>query len=211
MKKLTWILILVFVASLLWWGFAISQEKPKVVAKSTASEKADTTKAKEHAYVGVGKCGCHKMKTWGNILEKWAATKHAGAYTRLAGEKAKAVAKDLKIENPQKSDKCLVCHVTGHEASAKLKGEKYSVEEGVTCEACHGPAGDYLKSHSKKDNAKQAAADGLMKPAEEGCVKCHNEKSPTYKEFKFKEAIKLVEHHKPTKEELEKAKKAEGK
>jgi hypothetical protein len=211
MKKLTWILILVFVASLLWWGFAISQEKPKAVAKSTASEKADTTKAEEHAFVGMGKCGCHKMKTWGNIPEKWAATKHAGAYTTLASKKAKAVAKGLEIEDPQKSDKCLVCHVTGHEASAKLKGEKYSVEEGVSCEACHGPASDYLKSHSKKDNAKQAAADGLVKPAEEDCVKCHNEKSPTYKELKFKEAIKLVEHHKPTKEELEKAKKAEGK
>jgi hypothetical protein len=105
----------------------------------------------------------------------------------------------------------LGCHVTGHAASAKLKGEKYSMEEGVTCEACHGPAGDYLKTHRKKDNQKQAAADGLLKPAKEDCQKCHNKDSPTFTAFKYDEALKVVEHHKPTAEELEKAKKAEGK
>lgn len=210
MKKLTWILIVVFAASLFIWGSAVSQDKPKASTAPAASEESDTTKVKEHAYVGAGKCGCHKMKTWGNIPEKWAATKHATAYTGLAGKKSLAVAKEMKIESPQKSEKCLICHVTGYEASAKLKGEKYTLEEGVSCEACHGPGGDYLKSHAKKDNQKQAAADGLMKPTKEDCVTCHNKKSPTFAGFKYEEAIKLVEHHKPTKEELEKAK-TEGK
>lgn len=211
MKKLTWILIVVFAVSLFVWGSAISQEKPKASTASAASEKADTTadttKVKEHAYVGASKCKtCHNMKKWGKLYDKWAATKHASAYTVLAGEKAQAIAKDLKIEDPQKSEKCLICHVTGYEASAKLKGEKYTLEEGVSCEACHGPGGDYLKSHAKKDNQKQAAADGLMKPTKEDCVTCHNKKSPTFAGFKYEEAIKLVEHHKPTKEELEKEK-----
>ncbi|MGB2980564.1 MAG: multiheme c-type cytochrome [Candidatus Zixiibacteriota bacterium] len=211
MKKLTWILIVVFVASLFVWGSAISQEKPKAATPSTASEKTDTTKAKEHAYVGASKCKmCHNAQKWGKIHDQWAATKHAGAYTVLAGEKAQAVAKDMKIENPQKSEKCLICHVTGHQASAKLKGEKYSMEEGVTCEACHGPAGDYFASHKKKDNQKQAVTDGLMKPTEELCVTCHNKNSPTFEGFKYEEAFKLVEHHKPTEEELKKTE-AEGK
>ncbi len=211
MKRATWILIAVFALFLFVWGSAIPQEKPKASTPSAVSEKADTAKVKEHAYVGATKCKmCHNTATWGKIHDKWAATKHAGTYTVLAGEKSKAVAEDLKIEDPQKSEKCLVCHVTGYGASAKLKGEKYSPEEGVTCEACHGPAGDYIKSHSKKDNRKQAIADGLVKPTEELCVTCHNKNSPTYKEFKYEEAIKLVEHHKPTKEELE-AEKTEGK
>ncbi|NIM99209.1 MAG: hypothetical protein GTO24_14350 [candidate division Zixibacteria bacterium] len=211
MKKLTAILVLFFGASLLWWGFAVSQEKPKASTPKAASEKADTTKAKEHAYVGATKCKmCHNTATWGKIYDKWAATKHAAAYTALAGEKAQTVAKNLKIEDPQKSEKCLVCHVAGYQASAKLKGEKYSMEEGVTCEVCHGPAGDYLKSHNKKDNEKQAIADGLVKPTEELCVACHNKQSPTFEGFKYEEAIKLVEHHKPTMEELKKTE-AEGK
>lgn len=224
MKKLAWILAVVFAASLFIWGFALSQEKPKTtIPIDTAKKekatpaKADTVKeVKKHAYVGASKCKmCHNSQKWGKIHGQWAATKHAAAYAVLAEKKALAVAKDLKIETPQKSEKCLVCHVTGYEASAKLKEEKYSMEEGVTCETCHGPAGDYVKSHIKKDNKKQAIADGLMKPTEELCVTCHNKKSPTYKEFKYKEAIKLVEHHKPTAEELKKQEstkeKSEGK
>jgi len=223
MKKFAWILIVVFVASLLVWGFAVSQEKSttptpsatagKEVTKSTKpdttqkevtkSAKADTTKkvVKEHAYVGSAKCKmCHNTPAWGKIYDKWAATKHATAYATLANEQSKGIAKGLKIEDAQKSAKCLVCHVTGYEAPAKLKGEKLTLEKGVGCEACHGPAGDYLTSHIKKDKA-LAKADGLIKPTEalskQLCEKCHNQQSPTFKEFKYKEAIKLVEHHKP--------------
>ena len=216
MKKLIWILVVVFAVSLFIWAFAISQEKPKTTTlvdttkkEVTKSAKADTVKKKEHAYVGISRCKmCHNTKKWGKIYDKWSATKHATAYATLANKESKAIAKKMKIKDAQKSEKCLVCHVTGYEASAKLKGEKYSMEEGVTCEACHGPAGDYLKSHIKKDNKKQAMADGLIMPTEELskelCVKCHNKQSPTYQEFKYKEAIKLVEHHKPTAEELKK-------
>jgi hypothetical protein len=223
MKKLTWILTVVFAASLFIWGFAVSQEKPKPSTATTTAEKdtakpakADTLKKKEHAYTGISRCKmCHNTAKWGKIYDKWAATKHAAAYATLASKESQAIAKEMKIADAQKSEKCLVCHVAGYEASVKLKGEKYSMEEGVTCEVCHGPAGDYLKSHIKKDNKKQAAADGLMMPTEELskelCLKCHNKKSPTYKEFTYKKDIKLVEHHKPTDEELKKLEAAEEK
>jgi hypothetical protein len=217
MKKLAWILIVVFAASLLAWGFAVCQEKPEPAASSTKVEKdtaktaakADTVKKKDHAYTGISRCkACHNTAKWGKIYDKWAATKHATAYATLASKESQAIAKEMKIEDAQKSDKCLVCHVAGYEAPAELKGEKYSMEDGVTCEACHGPAGDYIKSHIKKDNKKQAAADGLIIPTEELskeiCLKCHNKNSPTYKEFDYKKDVKLVEHHKPTDEELKK-------
>ena len=221
MKKLTWILVVVFAASLLVWGFAISQEKPKTTSVDTAKKevtktaKADTAKkVKEHAYVGINRCKmCHNTKKWGKIYDKWSATKHATAYTTLANKESQGIAKKMNIKDPQKSDKCLVCHVTGYQASAKLKGKKYSMEEGVTCEACHGPAGNYIMSHIKKDNKKQAIADGLIIPTEklsqELCVRCHNQKSPTFEAFKYKEAVKLVEHHKPTAEELKKLEESE--
>lgn len=239
MKKFAWILVLVFIASLIIWGFALSQEKPKAppagdTAKLyeeviqpakvdtarkevTKPAKADTTKkvVKEHAYVGASKCKmCHNTPAWGKIYDKWSATKHATAYATLANEQSKGIAKGLKIDDAQKSAKCLVCHVTGYDAPAKLKGEKLTLEEGVSCEACHGPAGDYLTSHIKKDKA-LAKADGLILPTEalskQLCEKCHNKQSPTFKEFKYKEAVKLVEHHKPTPEELKKQEEAKGK
>jgi hypothetical protein len=217
MKKFGWILILVFVASIFMWGFALSQQKaPTPTAVDTAKKvppnpvaKADTTKkAKEHAYVGASKCKmCHNMPTWGKLYDKWAATKHATAYATLANEQSKTIAKGMKIDDAQKSPKCLVCHVTGYDAPAKLKGTTLTMEEGVSCEVCHGPAGDYLATHIKKDKA-LAKANGLILPTEalskQICEKCHNKQSPTFKEFKYAEAVKLVEHHKPTPEELKK-------
>jgi len=241
MKKLAWILVLVFIASLFIWGFALEdlsiseQKAPTPTPADTIKKEApkpvkpdSTKKAKEHMYVGASKCKmCHNQPAWGKIYDKWAATKHASAYATLANEQSKTIAKGMKIEDPQKSERCLICHVTGYTspAVAKIfekgeiakiyekgeiakiygkeqppKGEKYSLQEGVTCEACHGPAGDYLASHIKKDKA-LAKADGLILPTEalskQLCEKCHNKQSPTYKEFKYKEAIKLVEHHKP--------------
>jgi len=250
MKRLTWILVVVFAASLFIWTFAISQEKPKTpVPVDTAKKdvakpaKADTAKkVKEHAYIGISKCKmCHNTLKWGKIYDKWAATKHATAYTTLASKESKTLAKKMNITDPQKSERCLICHVTGYTAPAVAKifekgeiakiyekgeiakiygkegppkGEKYSIEEGITCEACHGPAGDYITSHIKKDNKKQAMADGLIIPTEELskelCVRCHNKESPTYQEFKYKEAVKLVEHHKPTAEELKKQEESKG-
>ena len=41
-----------------------------------------------------------------------------------------------------------------------------------------------------------AKAAGLLMQGEEHCVKCHNEKSPTYKEFKYEEAAKTGIHEK---------------
>jgi hypothetical protein len=237
MKKFAWILVVVFIAFLLIWGLALSQEKPKTSAigdttkkeitkpatgvttkkEMTKPAKADTTKkvAKEHAYVGASKCKmCHNTSAWGKIYDQWSATKHAAAFATLANEQSKTIAKGMKIEDAQKSEKCLVCHVTGYNAPAKLKGEKLTLEEGVSCEVCHGPAGDYLTSHIKKDKA-LAKADGLILPTEalskQLCEKCHNKNSPTYKEFKYTEAIKLVEHHKPTPEELKKQEETKGK
>ena len=76
--------MVVFAVSLLIWGFAVSQEKPETptppakAEKVTKPDKADTSKKKEHAYVGINRCKmCHNTKKWGKIYDKWAATKHA--------------------------------------------------------------------------------------------------------------------------------------
>ncbi len=41
---------------------------------------------------------------------------------------------------------------------------------------------------------------GLVKPTEKECIKCHNSESPSYKEFKFAEAWKKIEHNMPKSE-----------
>jgi hypothetical protein len=51
----------------------------------------------------------------------------------------------------------------------------------------------------------EAASVGLVMPTEETCVKCHNEKSPSFKGFDFATASKKIAHPIPD------AKKAEYK
>ncbi len=145
-------------------------------------------------YIGAAKCKvCHVSEKSGKAFPIWEKSAHAKAYATLATPEALEVGKKLGIENPQKSDKCLVCHVTGFAADKSLKDTTLTLAEGVSCEACHGPGSDYKAMSIMKDRAKAVAA-GLLIPTEKTCLTCHNEKSPTYKPFKFAEMNKQIAH-----------------
>ena len=147
-----------------------------------------------HKYVGVDKCKtCHKLAKYGDQLGIWAKSKHAHAYETLAGEEALAVGKKMGIENPQKSEKCLTCHVTAFAVADSMKAATLTMAEGVGCESCHGPGADYMKMSVMKDREKAIAA-GLLIPNEKTCLTCHNEKSPTYKPFDFAKREKEIAH-----------------
>ena len=172
------------------------------LAQAQAPAKGDTAKAAAPAklkYMGSLTCKmCHNLKSTGEQYNIWTASKHAMAYKDLAGDKAKEVAKAKGIEDAQKSDKCLKCHIIGFGATAVEKGPKYDIAEGVGCEACHGPGEKYKDMKIMKDS-KLAAENGLILPGEKECKKCHNPDSPTYKEFKFADAMKVVAHPIPKK------------
>ncbi len=158
----------------------------------------------EHKYVGSAKCKtCHKSEAKGAQYTKWTESKHSKAFEVLASEEAVAVGKKLGIDNPQTSDKCLVCHVTAFSAPAEAKAESFDQTEGVGCEACHGAGSDYKKIKIMKDRETAVAA-GLIISDEKLCVDCHNEKSPTYKEFDFEEASKVIAHLNPKKQKKQK-------
>jgi hypothetical protein len=200
MKKAVLILILAVVASFLVFSFAVSQQEEGTGEADTVKKeeaKEDTTKV-VHKYIGNIKCKmCHNSPKKGKIWDTWSKTKHAAAFTTLANEESKAIGKKMEIEDPQKDGKCLKCHVSGY---GQPTGDKYSMEEGVGCEGCHGPGEHYWSMKVMKDK-KQALENGLVEPDEKLCATCHNEESPTYKPMKFKEAYKMVEHHPPKAEE----------
>ena len=80
------------------------------------------------------------------------------------------------------------------------EGKKgYSVEEGVGCEACHGPGSLYKSRKIMKDKEASMKV-GLIIPDEKTCIKCHNEESPTFKEFKYAEMLEKVAHPYPVAE-----------
>lgn len=153
--------------------------------------------ASDHMYVGVDGCKmCHKKVEKGDQYGAWLKSKHAQAYATLASEKAKEVAAAKGIDNPQESPECLKCHVTGYGLDASIYDKKYKMEDGVSCESCHGPGKDYKNIKIMKDT-EQARANGLILPTEEVCKKCHNEESPTFKAFDFEEEYGEIAHPKP--------------
>lgn len=170
------------------------------MALAQETKTAETTKT--FKYVGVAKCKmCHKGEKNGNVFEKWQASKHATAYATLATDHAKEVAKKAGIEgDPQQAPECLVCHVTAYSVAAEQKEATLTIEEGNSCEACHGPGSEYKGMKVMKDiyaGTVKGADFGLIEPNEAVCVTCHNPKSPTYKEFKFEVEVKNIAHPVP--------------
>ncbi len=153
-----------------------------------------------HKYVGEKKCKmCHKLEKYGNQQEVWENSLHSKAFETLGTAKAKEAAKKLGIDDPQKSEKCLRCHVAGYDAPAEEKAATYSMEEGVSCEACHGPGSDYKKMKVMKDKDAAIAA-GLIMPKEKTCKKCHTpEGNEFYKEFNYEKFWAKIAHPLPKK------------
>lgn len=153
--------------------------------------------AAQHKYVGVAKCRvCHmSAKLGGDNYKAWKASTHARAYETLASEKAREKAKELKITDPQTSERCVKCHVTAYGAPTAQVGPGVKHEDGVGCEKCHGPGSDYLSNEVMKDK-KAAAAKGLLVPDEKLCRECHNEESPFYKPFDYKTFVAKIAHPK---------------
>jgi hypothetical protein len=148
-------------------------------------------------YVGVKACGiCHKKEESGNQVAKWEASPHAKAFATLGTPAAKEIGKKAGIEDPQKSGKCLKCHSTAYNFTESVATEKIKVEDGVTCESCHGPGKKYMAKSVMEDQAKAIAA-GLIHPATESCKLCHNDQSPNFKGFDEKTYVEKIAHPDP--------------
>jgi len=82
-----------------------------------------------------------------------------------------------------------------------LANQKITLEEGVSCESCHGPGGDYYKKKTMQaitDGELDGATVGLIHPTEEVCKKCHTpEGNAFYKEFIFEERVEKIAHPRP--------------
>ena len=168
--------------------------------------------AKPVKYAGQKTCkSCHSGEDKSKVHEKWAGGPHAGAFATLATAEAKKIAKEMGIDDAQKSPKCLKCHVTAFDVDKKLT-KKIKHEDGVQCETCHGAGDNHkkarMKAAMKKDDSPPPAGEISVGRDAALCKKCHNEESPTYKPFCFKASMKKIEHldarKKRSEEELKK-------
>lgn len=159
----------------------------------------------QNKFVGVKSCGtCHKKAKVGQQLKIWQKSSHANAYKTLQTEEANkiALAKGFKtkaVDTPE----CLKCHTTGSSQDKSMFKKKFKIENGIQCESCHGAGAKYKKKKVMKDHVK-SVANGLTDYKDEAsiekqCRTCHNEESPTFKEFDFNKRWKEIAHPIPTK------------
>lgn len=151
--------------------------------------------AQESAYVGVNKCKtCHKSAKSGNQYGKWKESAHTKGFQSLTTDAALKIAEKAGLTaSPSESDECLVCHSPYALSAPKFK------EDGVGCEACHGPGRKYKGMSIMKDRD-LAKEKGLVlldtdEAKETFCAKCHKVDNPYHevKEFCLQEFwLKIV-------------------
>jgi hypothetical protein len=142
-----------------------------------------------HTYMGVGSCSssnCHgnvAPVATTDILQNEYVTwqkhdKHSGAFAVLGNSDSTIIAKHMGIASAQKEPLCLKCHST-YVPDAADRGEKFQAEDGVSCEACHGPAGGWLSSHTTRSAThEQNVKNGMFDLVPLGrrsnvCMSCH--------------------------------------
>lgn len=104
--------------------------------------------------------------------------KHTKTYNVLLNDKSKRIAKNLGLTKPAHESKiCLDCHT--HNPAPSLRGDRFIASEGVGCEACHGPAERWIKSHTLEGNTHADNLKNGMYPTDSPvaqaklCLSCH--------------------------------------
>ena len=171
----------------------------------------------EFTYMGVGNCKmCHNKAEKGAQFRVWSEGVHAEAFETLKSEEAAEIAKEQGLEtSPHEAGECLACHTTGWDTAGGyevLSAEfvanpenaravkKNNSKANVGCESCHGPGSGYKSKKTMEGifNGEIAPAGvGLIDPNEKVCLACHNEKSPTHKEFDFSAKVAKIAHPYP--------------
>ena len=136
-----------------------------------------------HPYIGAGGCAssnCHggttappesESRILGNEYATWAvADKHMRAYKVLEEPRGKRMAEILKISEATGDRRCTVCHVVGSPEKSR--------SDGVACEACHGPAEQWLGPHTRPNSHEASVKAGMIDTRDltvrsKLCLSCH--------------------------------------
>jgi hypothetical protein len=154
-----------------------------------------------HDYVGESQCeSCHDAehealrdqingpKGLHDPVSVWQQDPHHKAFDSLTSDWAKQAAQKASVSDPQADGSmCLKCHATGAGSA-----NPPDPSEGVSCEACHGPAADWKgkSQHGEIDDSAEkmqaAVALGLINlrridMREQNCRTCHVDHRPCYR------------------------------
>ncbi|MEO5714053.1 MAG: multiheme c-type cytochrome [Luteolibacter sp.] len=128
--------------------------------------------------------GCHGGagldRGAGNIFRDF--DPHSKASATLSNGRSKAMARQLGMENAAESKSCTICHSPMSQVPVSrfaTPPEEHKLESGISCANCHGPAENWLLSHTRQDYPKDALARlgmrqlGSPYQRANNCVACH--------------------------------------
>lgn len=159
-----------------------------VLAAST-SVQTPLPNASPHQSVGTVNCAsstCHgAVAPWTgstvmqNEYTTWSRLdKHSKAYAVLLNAQSRSIATKLGLkQGAENAQECLDCHA--HTPPPALRGERHMLSDGVDCEACHGPADKWIRSHTVPGTTHaDNVAKGMYpteRPVEQAklCLSCH--------------------------------------
>ncbi len=174
-----------------WCAVADSSRAP-----SRPAEEALPLAQAELAYQGTGSCSasaCHGGQPtsgapWRSSYSVWVTQdKHARAHAVLNDTLAKSIVARLdRVADPNQTKpyedrRCIGCHAAATDLSA---ASQIRFADGISCEACHGPAQNWLVAHTistwdkLSDDQKYDPAMGMKNTKDLAgraamCVECH--------------------------------------
>jgi hypothetical protein len=134
-------------------------------------------------FVGVASCansGCHgstvplqSSRILQNEYYTWLnSDRHARAYNVLFNDLSARIVKNMRLRRKAYQESlCLDCHSTNVPAS-KVFG-RIDLEDGVQCEACHGPAGGWRGEHAEAGWTHQQSVERGMTDLRDLRVRAH--------------------------------------
>ena len=153
-------------------------------ALAFSAHAAEDPKAPKLKFTGSPSCAstsCHGGGTGRNeavIYEH--KDRHAVAYGILGKGTSQRIAESLGIAgDPAKAAQCNVCHAPMQGVPLERLLQDIRADKGVGCEACHGPAENWLRFHTRPDvNFPQIVATGMrdlndLYGRANTCIACH--------------------------------------
>ncbi len=139
-------------------------------------------------YLGPGSCAaaaCHgnvapqsSTSVLQNEYSVWVVQdSHAKAFRSLQTPIAVRMGKLIGISKVDDSPRCLTCHALS--VSTAQRGRNFDLNDGVSCESCHGPSSAWLGDHTTRGWTRQKSiAAGMydnwnVVHRAEKCLSCH--------------------------------------
>jgi hypothetical protein len=140
-------------------------------------------------HLGVASCAssnCHgslqaidRTRVLQNEFITWSREdQHSRGMQTLRSEQSKRIASNLGLDTPaENAEICMDCHIDN--PAEKSRGHKFTLSDGIGCEACHGGAENWIQSHTNKGRSvSDNVADGMYPTADPEsratlCLSCH--------------------------------------